>query len=509
MEDRREKPPRVRRLTWHLETLMTLVALRIWLRIVLWILVHRYMLPCKEELERFRLHSSKVRLADDNTLDIASIRDVVLKTSFGTSWTLKDVRYISCLKRRLISVGKLDKEGYHVASETSSGRIGMSMLASKGNVPDVRKVDIYFCKSGSLGKQKNLSFIMSVKTKKLQSRSCGRYNANLQVKCLKSDNDGEYNSVSTAYLIYRIPYVLIGLHILEEEWRGKDTSLGYLKIFGCDSFVNVKDVCGEAMKSYVGAQIRVRGPETVGALRIVEDQMKKTLKIEHPLRREALALYSYDDPSRRVKGFTAIIKEMVSLEKNQTCSLVRISTRKKASQRLWMFKVKEDQNNSERYEASLSIVAAGAFLCGILECYIYTAQKRGIPCIESLLALCLVSEVCSNMLAATRKVRAVALFKGSGVSYVWQYRKVRAVALLKGIVVRSLQRLLEMESSKVISLQSGIGGPATLEHVASCIVGREAYCSTSFGALQLARSVQCKLRRHAVSTDHAVWHEPE
>nr|GEU44350.1 retrovirus-related Pol polyprotein from transposon TNT 1-94 [Tanacetum cinerariifolium] len=32
-----------------------------------------------------------VRVVDDKTLDIASIGDVVLKTSFGTSWTLKDV----------------------------------------------------------------------------------------------------------------------------------------------------------------------------------------------------------------------------------------------------------------------------------------------------------------------------------------------------------------------------------------------------------------------------------
>nr|GEU70842.1 retrovirus-related Pol polyprotein from transposon TNT 1-94 [Tanacetum cinerariifolium] len=39
----------------------------------------------------------------------------------------------------------------------------------------------------------------------------------------------------------------------------------------------------------------------------------------------------------------AINEEMVSLEKNQTCSLVRLPARKKASQRLWMFKVKEEQ----------------------------------------------------------------------------------------------------------------------------------------------------------------------
>ncbi|GJZ08850.1 hypothetical protein Tco_0543133 [Tanacetum coccineum] len=55
------------------------------------------------------------------------------------------------------------------------------------------------------------------------------------------------DSVSTAYLIYRIPYIPIGLRIPEEEWRGKDTSLAHLKVFGRDSFVKVKDVCGEAM----------------------------------------------------------------------------------------------------------------------------------------------------------------------------------------------------------------------------------------------------------------------
>ncbi|GKB76585.1 retrovirus-related pol polyprotein from transposon TNT 1-94 [Tanacetum coccineum] len=54
----------------------------------------------KEELERFKLHSGKIRLADDKTLDIAGVSDAVLKTSFGTSWTLKDVRYIPGLKRR-------------------------------------------------------------------------------------------------------------------------------------------------------------------------------------------------------------------------------------------------------------------------------------------------------------------------------------------------------------------------------------------------------------------------
>ncbi|GJV05839.1 hypothetical protein Tco_1343495 [Tanacetum coccineum] len=65
------------------------------------------------------------------------------------------VRYITNLKRRLIIVGQLDEKGYHVdfrdqqwkvtkgslvvAHRNKRGSlIGMSMLASKGNVPDVR-----------------------------------------------------------------------------------------------------------------------------------------------------------------------------------------------------------------------------------------------------------------------------------------------------------------------------------------------------------------------------------
>ncbi|GKE96255.1 hypothetical protein Tco_1581110 [Tanacetum coccineum] len=102
-------------------------------------------------LERFKLRFSKVRLAGDKTLDIASVGDVVLKTYFGTSWTLKDVSTI------------IDGSG-----DFDMSKIGMNMLDSKGNIQDVRKVGIYFCKPGGLGKQKKLSFIMSEKTKKLQ-----------------------------------------------------------------------------------------------------------------------------------------------------------------------------------------------------------------------------------------------------------------------------------------------------------------------------------------------------
>ncbi|GKC01435.1 hypothetical protein Tco_0987571 [Tanacetum coccineum] len=90
---------------------------------------------CKEELERFKLRSGKVRLADDKTLDIAGVGDVVLKTSFGTSWTLKDVRYIPGLKRRrLISAGQLEEEGYHVGFGDQQWKVTKdSLVVAHGN----------------------------------------------------------------------------------------------------------------------------------------------------------------------------------------------------------------------------------------------------------------------------------------------------------------------------------------------------------------------------------------
>ncbi|GKC38119.1 uncharacterized mitochondrial protein-like protein [Tanacetum coccineum] len=53
--------------------------------------------------------------------------------------------------------------------------------------------------------------------------------------------------------------------------------------------------------------------------------------------------------------------------------------------------------------------------------------------------------------------------------------------------------------------KSGTGGPATLEHVTSCIVEREAYCSTEFEG----RVVGCKPNPTSFGMGRAVWHEPE
>ncbi|GKE68746.1 hypothetical protein Tco_1526818 [Tanacetum coccineum] len=80
---------------------------------------------------------------------------------------------------------------------------------------------------------------------------------------------------------------------------------------------------------------------------LMEDQMKKTLKMEHPLRREAPRLHRQECPPESPG--------------------LRLPAGKKASQSLWMFKVREEQNSSEMFEDSLTFIAVEAFLRGSLE----------------------------------------------------------------------------------------------------------------------------------------------
>ncbi|GJZ70363.1 retrovirus-related pol polyprotein from transposon TNT 1-94, partial [Tanacetum coccineum] len=351
---------------------------------------------CKEELERFKLRSSKVRLANDKTLDIAGIGDVVLKTSFGTSWTLKDVRYIPGLKRRLISVWQLDDEGYHlgfgdqqwkvikgslvVAGRKKHGSMYMVKVHSEGIGAIINgsgsatvwfgEAEEYFLDNVREDKEtvksivadrfkfcveNGIMMLKMVLETPLQFGVAERLSRTFRAESTRMRVEAPKmlwaDSVSTAYLIYRIPYVLVGMRIPEDEWRGKDTSLTHLKVFGCDSFIKVKDVYGEAMKcKFIGKGsnemrnsfqdtkshqvIRSRditfvdsiygpksmtdsssltkliqksqspggssdtseGSKTVRASRIVEDQMKNTLKKEHPPRKKALRLHKYEDP---------------------------------------------------------------------------------------------------------------------------------------------------------------------------------------------------------------------
>uniref|UniRef100_A0A151UE33 Retrovirus-related Pol polyprotein from transposon TNT 1-94 n=1 Tax=Cajanus cajan TaxID=3821 RepID=A0A151UE33_CAJCA len=144
----------------------------------------------------------KVRLADDEALDIASMGDINLRNFTGIVWTLKDVRYILGLKRMLISVGMLDVQGYRVTFEDDQWKVvkgnlvvahgwkkgtlymveflakeanlvsddfahsstlwhqrlghmsekGMKILVSRGKIPELKEVKVCFCEPCVFGK---------------------------------------------------------------------------------------------------------------------------------------------------------------------------------------------------------------------------------------------------------------------------------------------------------------------------------------------------------------------
>lgn len=78
----------------------------------------------KESLVNFKSDDfGKVHLVDGETLKVASKGDAKIRISSGATCTFKDMRYIPGLKRILISVGRLDSEGYHVDFENNREKL--------------------------------------------------------------------------------------------------------------------------------------------------------------------------------------------------------------------------------------------------------------------------------------------------------------------------------------------------------------------------------------------------
>ncbi|GJS73065.1 retrovirus-related pol polyprotein from transposon TNT 1-94 [Tanacetum coccineum] len=551
---------------------------------------------CKEELERFKLRSGK--------LDVQKV-DMDEHVSFQKVRLADDKLDVQKVDKVRLADDKLD-----VQVEASFSMIGMSMLASKGNVSDVQmyrctdvqKVDV------------DLSFIMSEKTRNcrgwskfiqkalavhllhqskdlatmilLSKTAAGVVRAEIRVeapKMLWAD------SVSTAYLIYRIPYVPIGLRIPEEEWRGKDTSLAHLKAaaqmkcdtaFGIrrvtrlseadilhlrtqfmepenlaknDSIVAEHGLSSEITQSPGGSSDTSEGSENSGSFKDSGRSDEEYSEDGASSREEASRLHRYEDPpespelcKESVQWKKAIIEEMVSLEKNQTWSLVRISAGKKASQRLWMFRVKEEQDGSKRYKARLvvkgfqqkrrvdyneilslvvkmttiklvlSIVAAGAFLCSDMA--EFNKPKWQFPLVFEMKDRCSEKHVLSYVL--TVDVTTVEWesrlplysWNEEPCSDVHQVGDEREVKVLRnfnrppselitedGVLPEKGYSQFNDVSSGYLVAQPQVNPDSTIAQIGVCVFVPRAVWH---GACSLARGVQFGM-------DRAVWHEPQ
>nr|GEX21991.1 retrovirus-related Pol polyprotein from transposon TNT 1-94 [Tanacetum cinerariifolium] len=296
---------------------------------------------------------------------------IAKKSKKGSSYA--PVRYIPGLKRRLISARQLDEEGYHVGFRDHQWKvtngslvrlgdisgIGMHMLASKGHVLDVRKADIYFCKPSGMGKQKNLSFIMLEKTRKLQRVAYSR--GGMAMKGYKSHTLEDLSSLTKPIQKSQVVLVDIPKNLAENESivaeHGLSSEITQSPSGSSDMNEGSKNSrnfedSGRSNEEYSkdGESSKDGGSETPHVRRSNKESRA-------PVRYSPSANYlqltengkpeSYSEAlssKESVQWKKDIIEEMVSLEKNQMCTLVRISAGKKSSQRLWMFKVKEERN---------------------------------------------------------------------------------------------------------------------------------------------------------------------
>nr|GEV07156.1 hypothetical protein [Tanacetum cinerariifolium] len=351
---------------------------------------------CKEELERFRLRFGKVHLVDDKTLDIAGVRDVVLKTSFSTSWTMKDVRYISCLKRTLISLGQFDKEAidgrgnaalWHQRLGHMSEK-GMQILASKGRISYLQKAirlelvhkKVYGPTSvASIGGSRYYVTFIDDNSKK--------------VKCLKFDNGGEYSSrefieycgENGIRMLKTVPKThqqnnapermnqtlnerAKRFRIPKEEWKGKKVSLAHLKghkvvrstnvtfnedsLYGAKAATDSSNLTKPNQKDQVspgGSSDTSEGSKNNGRFensgKSDEEDSEDGASFEEggfetPRESYSEALSCIES----VQWKKAINKEISSLKENQTWFLVRIPAGKKALQSKLVLSIVASEN---------------------------------------------------------------------------------------------------------------------------------------------------------------------
>ncbi|GKA75139.1 retrovirus-related pol polyprotein from transposon TNT 1-94 [Tanacetum coccineum] len=262
-----------------------------------------------------------VRLADDKTLDIAGVGNVILKTSFGTSWTLKDVRWFGEAKESFLYNVSENKETIESKEHGDSCRgfeyvLDIFSSYSLLNLPHTLHSDRVAYSRGGMtregykshtlegngSEEVRYSFWDTKSHQVIRSRDITFVDSIYGARSTK-------NSSSLTNLIQKSQVVLVDIpKNLAEN----------------DSIVAEHRLSQKSLRAQVGAQIRVRGPKTVGASRIVEDEMKNTLKTKHPPRREAPRLH-------------------------------RLPAGKKASQSLWMFRVKEEQDGMKRYKDRLVV----------------------------------------------------------------------------------------------------------------------------------------------------------
>ncbi|GKB67378.1 retrovirus-related pol polyprotein from transposon TNT 1-94, partial [Tanacetum coccineum] len=273
---------------------------------------------CKEELERFKLRSGKVRSVDDKTLDIAGVGDVVLKTSFGTIWTMKDDRYTPrglaqllmevavqlCSTKDLTGSEKADPATMLPLSMTAAGRLDAKSMKCTfiGYGSDEMGYLFWDSKSHKVVRSRDVTFNKdSLYGAKAATDSCNLTKPNQKDQVVLEDS---LDNLANKIIVTEHG---LSLEITQNPGGSSDASEGSknsrsFKDSGRSDEEDSKDIASSKEGGFETPQLR-----------------RSTKESRAPWKK-------------------AINEEIVSLEKNQTWSIVRLPAGKKALQSKWVFR---------------------------------------------------------------------------------------------------------------------------------------------------------------------------
>ncbi|GJX46764.1 retrotransposon protein, putative, ty1-copia subclass [Tanacetum coccineum] len=247
-----------------------------------------HMTPRRDFLFDFKeFNGGTVLLGDNRACAIMGIGKVRVQMKDGSSFVLENVRYIPELKRNLISLGTLDREGYTVKLQNGRVKVWHKRLGhiSEAGLHELEKREVLgnkglgkleFCKNCVLGKSTRVSFgrgqhmtegvIDYVHAdlwgpSRVESMSGCRYflsivndySRRVWVHFLRHKNKAfskfkEWKqlvenhteaTVTAAYLINRIPSTTLKKKTPMDLWLGHPANYEMLRIFGCVAYSHV------------------------------------------------------------------------------------------------------------------------------------------------------------------------------------------------------------------------------------------------------------------------------
>ncbi|GJV23248.1 zinc finger, CCHC-type containing protein [Tanacetum coccineum] len=184
-----------------------------------------------------------VQLGDNRGCKIRGIGKVRIQLKDGSSFVLHNVRYIPELKRNLISLGTLEKEGFTVKLQSSKVKV---INGSRVVLYGIRRDNCVYSLDGhAMAGELNAS--VEEKDSLAQNGLAERMNKTLmdKVRCLLIQTELPKTFwaeaiCTAAYLINRSPSTTIKKKTPMEMWSGHPSDYGMLRIFGCVAYPHDK-----------------------------------------------------------------------------------------------------------------------------------------------------------------------------------------------------------------------------------------------------------------------------